>query len=238
MYACLAGARAAAGATSALEKDELVPARKRLGASKYSAELLDIVDWCLRLDHLERPQSVFALQKALLGEKEPEHAAKRRCSSSSAARCCGCKEASNCTSPRRAAHRRRAASTRTASATGRRRALLLLVVADGLGGHPDGEVAAEIAVDLLRRRVPARGARRARRPGDVPRRARSPRRTRAILREADERGLPDAPRTVLVACVVQDGHAYWAHVGDCRLYLVRQGRIAAPHARPHAWCSS
>ena len=34
--------------------------------------LLDIIDWCLRLDHLERPQSVLALQKALLGEKEPE----------------------------------------------------------------------------------------------------------------------------------------------------------------------
>ena len=47
-------------------------ARARKGwAGKYSAELLDTVDWCLRLDHLERPQSVFALQKALLGEKEP-----------------------------------------------------------------------------------------------------------------------------------------------------------------------
>jgi hypothetical protein len=35
-------------------------------------DLLAIIDWCLRLDHLERPQSVFALQKALLGEKPPE----------------------------------------------------------------------------------------------------------------------------------------------------------------------
>jgi hypothetical protein len=43
---------------------------------KYSAALLDTIDWCLRLDHLERPQSVFALQKALLGEKEPEYHAK------------------------------------------------------------------------------------------------------------------------------------------------------------------
>ena len=41
-------------------------------AGKYSADLLDTIDWCLRLNHLERPQSVFALQKALLGEKEPE----------------------------------------------------------------------------------------------------------------------------------------------------------------------
>ena len=48
-----------------------MPARKRW-ADQYSRVLLDIVDWCLRLDHLERPQSVFALQKALLGEKAPE----------------------------------------------------------------------------------------------------------------------------------------------------------------------
>ena len=41
-------------------------------SGKYSADLLDTIDWCLRLNHLERPQSVFALQKALLGEKLPE----------------------------------------------------------------------------------------------------------------------------------------------------------------------
>jgi hypothetical protein len=28
------------------------------------------VDWCLRLDHLERPQSVLQLQKALRGVPE------------------------------------------------------------------------------------------------------------------------------------------------------------------------
>ncbi len=32
----------------------------------YSKELLGVVEWCLKLDPLERPQSVFALQKALL----------------------------------------------------------------------------------------------------------------------------------------------------------------------------
>jgi len=53
-----------------MEKDKMTSARKGW-AGKYSAELLDTIDWCLRLNHLERPQSVFALQKALLGEKEP-----------------------------------------------------------------------------------------------------------------------------------------------------------------------
>jgi serine/threonine protein kinase len=73
LYACLAGA-APQPAHERLKKDELVPARKRW-AEQYSRVLLDIIDWCLRLDHLERPQSVLALQKALLGEKDPERQA-------------------------------------------------------------------------------------------------------------------------------------------------------------------
>ena len=39
----------------------------KAGAGRYSAALLDLVDWCLRPDPLQRPQSVLALQKALLG---------------------------------------------------------------------------------------------------------------------------------------------------------------------------
>jgi len=39
---------------------------------KYSRQLLETIDWCLELDHLKRPQSVFALQKVLLREKDPE----------------------------------------------------------------------------------------------------------------------------------------------------------------------
>ena len=72
-YACL-GAAAPQAAEQRLQKDALVPAR-RGWAGRYSDLLLDIIDWCLRLDHRERPQSVFALQKALLGEKEPERRA-------------------------------------------------------------------------------------------------------------------------------------------------------------------
>jgi len=69
MYSCLAGTGPPV-ATQRMEKDKMTSARKGW-AGKYSAELLDTIDWCLRMNHLERPQSVFALQKALLGEKEP-----------------------------------------------------------------------------------------------------------------------------------------------------------------------
>jgi PPM family protein phosphatase len=37
----------------------------------------------------------------------------------------------------------------------------------------------------------------------------------------------ECPRTTCVACVIQDGKAYWAHSGDSRLYLFRAGKVAA-----------
>jgi serine/threonine protein kinase len=67
MYACFAAA-APPPANARLQNDLLVPV-SRAFAGKYAADLLEIVDWCLELDHLRRPQSVLELQKALLGDK-------------------------------------------------------------------------------------------------------------------------------------------------------------------------
>jgi serine/threonine protein kinase len=47
-----------------LEKDRMVPAMVRW-EGQYSDQLLETIDWCLCLNHRYRPQSVFALQKAL-----------------------------------------------------------------------------------------------------------------------------------------------------------------------------
>jgi len=69
MYSCLAAA-APPYADRRLDKDSYIRARKRWGG-KYSEALLQTIDWCLRLDHLRRPQSVFALQKVLLRERDP-----------------------------------------------------------------------------------------------------------------------------------------------------------------------
>ena len=66
MYACLAAA-APQPAHSRREQDMVVPAR-RAWAGQYADELLGVIDDCLQLDPLKRPQSVLALQKALLGE--------------------------------------------------------------------------------------------------------------------------------------------------------------------------
>ncbi len=69
VYACLQGATPLA-ASARLGGDRLAPARKAW-AGKYSGELLDTVDWCLRLEPAERPQSARELQLALLGEQAP-----------------------------------------------------------------------------------------------------------------------------------------------------------------------
>lgn len=70
IFACMAGV-APQAADQRLEKDRYVSATK-LFNGRYSRQLLETVDWCLELDHMKRPQSVFALQKVLMREKDPE----------------------------------------------------------------------------------------------------------------------------------------------------------------------
>lgn len=70
IFACMGGA-APQPADQRAARDRYVSAT-RLWAGKYSRQLLETIDWCLELDHMNRPQSVFALQKVLLREKEPE----------------------------------------------------------------------------------------------------------------------------------------------------------------------
>jgi serine/threonine protein kinase len=64
MYSCLTRTSPAA-ANLRVKNDLLVPA-VTVGKDHYSQGLLEIIDQCLHLDHLERPQSVFSLQKSLL----------------------------------------------------------------------------------------------------------------------------------------------------------------------------
>ena len=47
----------------------------------------------------------------------------------------------------------------------------------------------------------------------------------AILRFGRRQEPPIAPRTTAVLAMIQSGAAHWVHVGDSRLYLVRDGEI-------------
>jgi serine/threonine protein phosphatase PrpC len=103
---------------------------------------------------------------------------------------------------------------------------LLMVVADGMGGHHYGEIAAQIAVQTL-----ADAFQREARPILTdPFRFLQKGMTNAhhaILDYTARHRLKDTPRTTCVACIVQDNVAYWAHAGDSRLYLMRDGKVIA-----------
>lgn len=101
---------------------------------------------------------------------------------------------------------------------------LLLVVADGMGGHAGGEIAAQICVRLFIERFQQEAKPVLKHPvqflQDSMQRAHA-----ALGSYAAQFSMLETPRTTCVACVVQAGQAYWAHVGDSRLYLFRQGGL-------------
>ncbi len=101
---------------------------------------------------------------------------------------------------------------------------LLMIVADGMGGHQNGEVAAEIAVRVLIERFNHEVKLGLSNPGHFLRLALEAGHT-AIGDFTRRHKLPDYPRTTCVACVVQRNIAYWCHAGDSRLYLLRKGRM-------------
>jgi len=99
---------------------------------------------------------------------------------------------------------------------------VFLVVADGMGGHAGGALAAEVAVRSLCTDFAGRW------PQDD---------WRAFLRGALEaahdavvavgelEGINSRPRATCAVCLVSDGRAAWAHVGDSRVYLARGGAV-------------
>lgn len=70
MFACMVGAPPQP-ADQRKTNDKMEAHYKRLEGT-YSAELIDVVRMCLKLDPMERPQSVFALQKALSTKAPPQ----------------------------------------------------------------------------------------------------------------------------------------------------------------------
>lgn len=101
---------------------------------------------------------------------------------------------------------------------------VLLSVADGLGGHRGGEIAAEITTQTVTHafqsvRTPIIGRPSAFLALSILQAH------QAILRRGKASMFTLQPRTTCVACIVQHGYAYWAHVGDSRLYHFRRGQL-------------
>lgn len=100
----------------------------------------------------------------------------------------------------------------------------LFLLADGMGGHPEGEVAAQLALETISALYQKEAKPVVQDPAQFLSSALLAAHHR-IIRHASQRGMLDTPRTTLVAAVLQGGHATWLHCGDSRLYVVRGGEL-------------
>jgi serine/threonine protein phosphatase PrpC len=107
----------------------------------------------------------------------------------------------------------------------------LLVVVDGMGGHAEGARAAEVTIKTLLEAF-----------WHSPQPLFDPlgflhltlgRAHEEVVRIGVHLPLENRPRATCAVCLVQQGSAYWVHVGDSRIYLLRQGAVAA-RTRDHS----
>jgi serine/threonine protein phosphatase PrpC len=99
----------------------------------------------------------------------------------------------------------------------------LLIACDGMGGHAEGERAAEIAQRTVVERF-----------WHTPQPLLDPLGFLHLSLGAAHVGIVSLglslplelrPRATCALCLVQQGSAYWAHVGDSRVYHLREGRV-------------
>lgn len=99
----------------------------------------------------------------------------------------------------------------------------LLIACDGMGGHADGERAAEVGLQAVLERF-----------WRTPQPMLDPLGFLHLALGASHEGvvalgvqLPMElrPRATSAVCILQQGSAYWAHVGDSRVYQIRDGRV-------------
>lgn len=101
---------------------------------------------------------------------------------------------------------------------------VLLVAADGLGGHSGGALAAQLLTQMMTHtflnvKQPKISSPSAFLALTILQAH------KLIIARGKANDPPMEPRTTCVACVVQNGYAYWAHVGDSRLYHFRGNQV-------------
>ncbi len=109
----------------------------------------------------------------------------------------------------------------------------VFILADGMGGHPEGEVAAQLALqtvaNLFQKMAQPKLVDVSLFLTDAVMAAH-----RQILHYAAEQALLDTPRTTIVVAVLQSGGVTWTHCGDSRFYVVRDNEMLA-RTRDHSF---
>ena len=107
----------------------------------------------------------------------------------------------------------------------------LMLVFDGMGGHSDGAKAAETGLKVVQDIFMA-----AVQPIFDPQGFLYMALARAhdeVVRLGAEVAVDFRPRATCAVCLVQEGGAYWAHIGDSRIYQVRDRKVLT-RSRDHS----
>ena len=107
----------------------------------------------------------------------------------------------------------------------------LLLVFDGMGGHSDGAVAAETGLKVVQDMFVA-----SKQPIFDPQGFLYMALSRAhdeVVRVGAGVAVDFRPRATCAVCLVQEAGAFWAHIGDSRIYQVRDGRVLS-RSRDHS----
>jgi len=100
---------------------------------------------------------------------------------------------------------------------------VLICLADGMGGHPKGEVAAQMLTDICTQMFTE-----ARKPIQDPAAFLAQIMSHAheeIIAYGKAQQPTIKPRTTAVIALIQDNTVHWVHAGDSRLYLFRDKKI-------------
>ena len=107
----------------------------------------------------------------------------------------------------------------------------LMLVFDGMGGHSDGARAAETGLKIVQDRFM-----KATQPIFDPQGFLYMALAAAhdeVVRVGSDVAVDFRPRATCAICLVQEGGAYWAHIGDSRIYQVRNGNVVK-RSRDHS----
>ena len=107
----------------------------------------------------------------------------------------------------------------------------MMLVFDGMGGHSDGAMAAETGIRIVQDLFMA-----SKLPVFDPQgflylalgRAHD-----AVVELGSELAVDFRPRATCAVCLIQESGTWWAHIGDSRIYHVRDGRVLS-RSRDHS----
>lgn len=114
---------------------------------------------------------------------------------------------------------------------------LLLVLADGMGGHLHGEVAADLIIETFVESFGRDAQPRIADPDGFVLATMGHAHER-IMKFAYDQELGGFPGSTCVAALIQNGQVCWGHAGDSRLYLLRDGAVLAKtrdHSMVQQW---